>query len=43
MWGKDVNMLSQMGGYLNESFPPDLLATGQCTCDFFNDSSVYCP
>jgi len=38
VWGVDVSMLLQMCGYLN---PPDLLAAGQRTHDFFDNSGVY--
>jgi hypothetical protein len=40
VWGKYADMLLQMSGYLNEPFPPDLLAAGQRTREFFDDNGV---
>ena len=41
VWCEDTDMLLQMSGYLNEPFPPDLLATGQRTPDFFESNGLY--
>lgn len=41
VWGKDADMLLQMSGCLDEPFPPDLLAAGRRTPDFFDDNGVY--
>jgi hypothetical protein len=41
VWCEDTDMLLQMGGYLNESFPLDLLAAGQRTPDFFESNGLH--